>query len=35
VVAPVDDLGALLDRMTPDTFHEDMDFAPPTGAEIW
>ncbi len=35
VVAPVYDLGALLDRMTPDTFHEDVDFGPPTGAEIW
>lgn len=35
VVASAYDLGALLDRLTPDTFHEDVDFGPPTGAEIW
>lgn len=28
-------LDALLDRMTPDTFHEDADFGPPAGRETW
>jgi antitoxin MazE len=35
VVAPVYDLGALLDQMTPETFHEEIDFGPPTGDEVW
>jgi antitoxin MazE len=32
---PVYDLDELLDRMTPDTFHDDVDFGPPVGKEIW
>ena len=29
------DLEALLDRMRPETFPEDIDFGPPQGREIW
>ena len=29
------DLNALLDRMRPETFPEDVDFRPPLGREIW
>ena len=29
------DLDALLDRMRPDTFPEEIDFGPPRGREIW
>jgi antitoxin MazE len=29
------DLNALLDRMRPETFPEDIDFGPPGGREIW
>ena len=29
------DLDELLDRMTPDTFHEEVDFGPPVGREAW
>jgi len=32
---PVYDLSALLDAMTPDTFHDAVDFGPPVGSEIW
>ncbi len=35
VLAPVYDLDALLDQMTPDTFPEDVDFGQPVGIEIW
>ena len=35
VKAPVYDLDELLGRMTPETFHEDIDFGPPTGQEAW
>jgi len=35
VRAPVYDLDDLLDRMTPDTFHDDVDFGPPEGSEVW
>lgn len=35
VRAPVYDLDDLLDRMTPDTFHDDVDFGPPEGNEVW
>ena len=35
VKAPNYDLDQLLDRMTPDTFHEDADFGPPMGQEAW
>jgi antitoxin MazE len=30
-----DDLDALLSRMTPDTFHDEADFGPPVGNEVW
>ena len=29
------DLNTLLDRMTPDTFPDDVEFGPPVGGEIW
>lgn len=32
---PASVLDALLDRMTPGTFHEDADFGPPAGSETW
>lgn len=35
VRTPVYDLEDLLARMTPDTFHEDIDFGPPIGHEVW
>ncbi len=35
VMAPVFNLDELLDRMTPETFHEDIDFGPPAGSEAW
>jgi antitoxin MazE len=35
VKVPVYDLDQLLDRMTPDTFHEEADFGPPVGQEAW
>jgi antitoxin MazE len=31
--APVYDLDRLLDQMTPETFHEEVDFGPPVGRE--
>jgi antitoxin MazE len=33
--SPVYDLDQLLDQMTPDSFHEDVDFGPPVGREAW
>jgi antitoxin MazE len=33
--APADELERLLDAMTPDTFHDDIDFGPPQGGEVW
>ncbi|HEX2802256.1 MAG TPA: AbrB/MazE/SpoVT family DNA-binding domain-containing protein [Phenylobacterium sp.] len=33
--APTYDLDRLLDAMTPETFHEDEDFGPPVGDEVW
>ena len=33
--APVYDLDQLLDRMTPETFHDDADFGAPVGQEVW
>ena len=33
--APSFDLDRLLSAMTPDTFHEEVDFGPPVGKEIW
>ena len=35
VSAPAYELDALLDRMTPDTFPEEIDFGPPIGEEVW
>lgn len=35
VLAPAYDLDVLLAKMTPDTFPEDIDFAPPVGNEFW
>ena len=39
VLHPVRDpsytLDDLLDGMTPETFHEEVDFGPPMGKEIW
>lgn len=35
VLAPVYDLDALLDRMKPDTFPDDVDFGGPVGDEVW
>ena len=35
VLAPVYDLDALLDQMSPDTFPEEIDFGQPVGNEIW
>ena len=28
-------LAQMLERMTPDTFHDDIDFGPPVGNEVW
>jgi len=35
ILAPVYDLDALLDLMTPETFPDEVDFGAPTGNEIW
>jgi antitoxin MazE len=35
VTTPVYDLDQLLDQMTPETFHQEVDFGPPVGQEIW
>ena len=35
VRAPSFTLDALLEEMKPETFHEDFDFGPPVGKEIW
>jgi antitoxin MazE len=35
IQAPVYDLDDILDRMTPETFHEDIDFGPAVGHEVW
>jgi antitoxin MazE len=35
VQTPIYDLDDLLARMTPETFHEDGDFGPPIGNEVW
>ena len=32
---PAYDLDHLLDAMTPETFHQDQDFGPPVGDEVW
>ncbi len=35
VRAPVYDLDELLDQITPDTLHDEVDFGPPVGKEVW
>jgi len=35
VRAPTYDLSAMIDRMTPDTFHDEVDFGKPVGGEAW
>lgn len=35
VVAPAYDLDELLAAMTPETFHDEVDFGKPVGKEIW
>lgn len=35
VSVPSYELDALLKKMTPDTFPEDIDFGPPMGKEVW
>lgn len=35
VLAPTFELDALLSRMTPDTFPEEIDFGPAVGNEAW
>jgi len=35
VRAPVYSLDRMLDQMTPETFHEEIDFGPPVGRETW
>lgn len=35
VIAPVYDLDEMLAQMTPDTFHDDVDFGQPVGNEVW
>ena len=35
VLAPVYDLDEMLSRMTPDTFHDEVEFGPPVGQEHW
>jgi|KBSMisStandDraft_5_1062788.scaffolds.fasta_scaffold156589_2 antitoxin MazE len=33
--APVLDLAAMIARMTPETFHDEVDFGAPVGDEAW
>ena len=35
VKLPEYDLDEMLARMTPDTFHDEVDFGPPVGNEVW
>ena len=35
VAAPSYELQDLLEQMTPDTFHEEVDFGGPVGGETW
>ena len=35
VKVPVFDLDDLIAGMTPDTFHDDVDFGPPVSKEVW
>lgn len=32
---PLYDLAEMIARMTPDTFHDDVDFGVPVGDEVW
>ncbi len=33
--APTHDLDRMLDQMSPETFHDEVDFGPPVGREAW
>jgi antitoxin MazE len=35
IKSPVFDLDQLLEQMTPETFHDDVDFGSPVGGEAW
>lgn len=35
IVVPVYDLDSLLSNMTPDTFHDNVDFGASIGGEVW
>jgi len=35
VKAPAYDIDSLLDAMTPETFHDDVEFGVPVGNEVW
>ena len=35
VTTPVYDLDELLAAITPDNLHEEIDFGPPVGKEVW
>ena len=35
VLVPAYDLDSLLEKMTPDTFPEEVDFGLPAGTEVW
>ena len=35
IKTPASDLDQMLDRMSPETFHDDSDFGRPSGQEIW
>lgn len=35
VTAPAYDIDALIDAITPENRHEEIDFGPPTGKEVW
>ncbi len=35
IKTPAYDLDEMLARMTPDTFHDEVDFGPPVGKEVW
>ncbi len=35
IKAPAYDLDEMLARMTPDTFHEEVDLGQPVGKEVW
>jgi len=32
---PVFDLNDMLDKMAPETFHNEIEFGPPAGHELW